>query len=239
MKKQTVEFKVGRDTLRGTLFIPKGKGPFPSIISFHGSGGKGEKYFEWGEKFAKQGYLAFTFNFKGCGRSDGDYFAQKYEDALLDAKIAFEFLLKQEKVDIKRIGLIGGSFGGFLASMLCLEFNIKSLVLVSPSAHSDKMSSKIDMGGLEKEVEYFQNRDNWFNSKSYDNISKFKNSLLIVKSEFDDNVPMEVVDRYFEQGFNAEEKKIKAIKGADHRLSEQWMRDEVFEIMNDWFLETL
>jgi len=46
MKKQAVEFKVGKDTLRGSLFIPDGKGPFPGVIFFHGSGSTGDTYFE-------------------------------------------------------------------------------------------------------------------------------------------------------------------------------------------------
>ncbi len=239
MKKQQVEFKVGKSTLRGTVFIPNGKGPFPSIINFHGNGSKGKKYFEWGEKFAIQGYLAFAFNFRGCGNSDGDYLIQTHKDALKDGETAFKFLLEQKQVDAGRIGLIGGSFGGFIASMLLPEIKIESLILLAPSACTHKSSARLDEGGLKEEVKYFKNKDNWFNSKSYENISKFTKPLLIIKSEYDDNVPSDVVDRYFEQGFNSKERKIKIINGADHRLSETWMKDEAFEDMNKWFLDTL
>jgi dienelactone hydrolase len=239
MKKQSVEFKSGKNILRGDIFIPSGEGQFPAVISFHGNGGKGEKYYEWAKKFAKNGILAFAFNFSGCGKSDGNYLVQKYEDALIDAKGAFNFLLKQKKVDVSRVGVIGGSFGGFLASMILPDINIKSLILVSPSAHAENLKSKIDMGGLKEEVEYFKDRNNWITSKSYKNISKFTKPLLILKSEYDDNVPEVVVNEYFDQAFNSEERHIKLIKGADHRLSEQWMKDDAFEQMLNWFLKTL
>jgi len=42
---------VGKDTLRGSLFIPDGKGPFPGVIFFHGSGfSTGDTYFEAAER---------------------------------------------------------------------------------------------------------------------------------------------------------------------------------------------
>jgi esterase/lipase len=123
--------------------------------------------------------------------------------------------------------------------MILPEIKIKSLVLISPSAHDDAPSEKLDIGPIEKEVEYFSNKNNWINAKSYKNISRYKGPLLVIKSENDENVPADVVDRYYEQAINADDKKIKEIKGSDHRLSEQWMRDEVFELINDWFLNTL
>jgi dienelactone hydrolase len=49
MKKQAVEFKVGEDTLHGTLFIPDGKGPFPAVIFFHGSGSTRARYLPMAE----------------------------------------------------------------------------------------------------------------------------------------------------------------------------------------------
>jgi len=238
MKKQDIEFKVRKDTLRGSLFIPSGKGPFPGVIYFHGNGGNGEKYYEWGDKFAKRGILSLAFNFRGCGRSEGDYFSQTHQDAFEDAKTAFKFLLKQN-VDPNKIGIIGGSFGGFIAAMILPEIITKSLVLLSPSAHDDPKTTKLDIGPLEKEIEYFADKNNWLDSVGYKNIANFTGRLLVIKSENDENVPAFVVDRYFEKAVSSSKKEMRIIKGADHRLSTQRMRDNAFRLMLNWFLETL
>lgn len=234
-----IEFKVEKETLSGSLFIPEGEGPFPSVIFFHGSGGKGEKYYEFGKKFAEKGILAFAFNFAGCGESSGNYLEQTHEDAFRDAKGALDFLLSQKEVSLNRIGLAGGSFGGFIAAMVLPEINIKSLVLLSPSAHDGPSSIKIDMGTLEKEVEYFADKKNWENAQSFRNVANYKGPLLVIKSENDQNVPSQVVDKYYNIASNVSKKEMKTLKGADHRLSTPEMRNEVFNLISEWFLETL
>jgi len=234
-----VEFKSRENILRGELFIPKGKGPFPAVLFFHGNGGKGEKYYEAGKKFAEKEIVALAFNFSGCGESSGSYTEQTHDDAFRDGFSAYEFLLNQHEVDRKRIGLVGGSFGGFIAASILPQLDIKSLVLLSPSAHDDPITAKLDMGTLEEEVNYFKNEYNWINSKSYENISDFNESLLIVKAENDDNVPSNVVDRYFEKAIRVYKKEIITIKGADHRLSAPEMKNETFGKIIDWFLKTL
>ncbi len=238
MKKQNVEFKVGGDTLRGSLFIPDGKGPFPAVIFFHGSGGKGEKYYEAGEKFPEKGIMAFAFNFRGCGRSEGDFKEQTYRDALDDAQSAFEVLLKQN-VDLDRIGVAGGSFGGFIAAMLCLRLRIKSLVLLGPSAHKESLLKKIFRDDIDDEVKYFLVRNNWIGSEAFTNIANFKGPLLVIKSERDENVPGEIPDKYFKDAVSFSKKELKIIVGADHRLSEQKWKDDFFDLILSWFTETL
>src|ERR1035437_4445395 len=99
MKERVVEFKVGEDTLRGSLFIPDGKGPFPAVIFFHGSGSTGDTYFEASEKLANSGILALMFNFRGCGISDGDFSKQTIGMGVEDAKAGLKYLLSLKEID--------------------------------------------------------------------------------------------------------------------------------------------
>lgn len=234
-----IEFIVNNITLRGIIFTPKGKGPFPAVILFHGNGGKGASTFEAASKLPEIGILSFAFNFTGCGISDGDYLSQTHKDALLEAQTAFELLLSQENVDKERIGAVGGSFGGYIASMLLPKFNIKSLILRAPSACTHGPKDKLDMGDLQHEVDYFKNKGNWVNSESYINISNFKGFLLVVKAENDENVPSHVVDLYFDKAMVAKKKELRIIKDSDHRMSQQRWKDEFFAIIRDWFSKTL
>src|ERR1035437_4279834 len=136
MKKQIVEFKVEGDTLRGTLFVPEGKGPFPAVIFFHGSGGVGDTHFEAAEAIANKGIIGFAFNYRGCGISDGIFEEQTVEMGIEDGKAAVLFLLSSPLVDKERVGFYGGSFGGYIAAMLCNKFKVTSLALTAPAAYS-------------------------------------------------------------------------------------------------------
>ena len=234
-----VEFKSGKNILRGKLFVPKGKGPFPAIIFFHGNGGRGEKYFEFSSKLVKKGIISFAFNFAGCGISDGKYSLQTQKNALGDGINAFNFLFNQKGVDKQRISVLGGSFGGFIAASILPKINLKTLILLSPSAHNDLLTTKLDIGPLKEEIKYFKNKKNWFGSKAYQNISKFKNPLLIIKSENDENVPEIVVDRYFSTAKNTSSKKMETLKGADHRLSTTRMKNDAYAIISAWLKKTL
>jgi alpha-beta hydrolase superfamily lysophospholipase len=91
MTKQAVEFKVKGETLRGNFYIPDAKLP-PTVIIFHGSGGTGESLIPLAERLAQNGVFVLHFNFRGCGKSDGNFLEQTIGDALLDGRTALNFL---------------------------------------------------------------------------------------------------------------------------------------------------
>src|SRR3989338_4375191 len=60
-----VEFKVGDDILRGSLFTPVGQGPFPGVVFFHGRGSSRGRYLEISKRLAEKGFMALAFDFRG------------------------------------------------------------------------------------------------------------------------------------------------------------------------------
>jgi esterase/lipase len=237
MKKQAVEFKIGEETLRGNFYIPDAKLP-PAVIIFHGSGSTGESLIPLAEKLAQNGIFAFHFNFRGCGKSDGNFLDQTIGDALLDARTALGLLLEQ-KIDKDRIGICGSSFGGDISTLLLPEFAIKSLVLKAPAALNFPLNAKIAIeGGLKKEWEYLSDIKNWRDAVNFENIKKFTGDLLIIKAEKDDNVPAEMVDTFYSKAEKAY-KKILIIKDADHRLSKPKWIAEATDLALTWFVNTL
>lgn len=230
-----VEFKVGKEILRGTLFIPDGIGPFSGVIFFHGSGSKRERYLQAAEELAKNGVMTLVFDFRGCGVSDGAFEEQTHKNAIEDAKAGLDFLLTQN-VDRKRTGICGGSFGGYLAAYILPDYIIKSLVLRVPAAFSDGLlSAKIKR---DNEFEFFKNKKNWEDSSVYKNISRFKGPILIIKAEKDENIPPEVIDAYYDKATSSAKRRLEVIKDADHRLSGKWL-NQFNELTKGWFLKTL
>ena len=234
MKKQDVEFKVGKDTLRGTLFIPDGKGPFPAVILFHGSESTGDTNFELAEKLAQQGIVGFAFNYRGCGISDGDIKQQTIGMGLDDVEAAMKVFLSQKEVDKNRLGLLGGSYGGFLASLVVNRYNIKSLVLSVPAAYDQSELSDIHGAHLGKNLRHFTN------SLSYKEIAKFKGYLLIIQAENDEILPAGMVEKYFESAALAEKKEKLVLKNTRHQIRLNPDSKSIFiQKVISWFVETL
>ena len=228
-----VEFKLGKEILRGSLFVPKGKGPFPSVIFFHGSGGNGERHFEMAKEVSKKGILGFAFNYRGCGVSDGEFEDQTVGMGIEDGKAAIKFFLFQKEVDKTRLGFSGSSFGGFIASLFAVKSDVKSLILVAPASYSPEayeMHRDSD-NDLKKDFE---------KSLSYKELSRFKNNLLIVSCELEDVLPKGMVEKYIEISKIVKRKEQYVLKETAHIIS---MNPKVEKVLKNktlnWFLKTL
>jgi dienelactone hydrolase len=117
--------------LVGNLYRPKGKGPFPAILTPHG-------HFEFGRlnndtinsvpalciNFAMQGYVVFTYDMVGYNDTRqvshtfaNDSISRLYGINILGLQLrnsirALDFLLSLPEVDKSRIGITGPSGGG-------------------------------------------------------------------------------------------------------------------------------
>lgn len=232
-----IEFKVGKETLRGSLFVPEGKGPFPGVVFYHGRGSSRKRYLEISKQFAEKGIMALAFDFRGCGESDGIFKEQTQRMGIDDARAGLEFLLKQN-VDKNRIGVMGTSFGGFVAAILMAEFDsVKSLVLRAPAIFPEEI---MDINVADLRVYSYIDRKKWLNSIAYNGISKFKGNLLVIQSEKDDVVKDWIVKNYYDRAENALKRELFVQKGAGHSLhATPDSLKEFYELTFNWFLETL
>lgn len=221
---KTIEFLVDETTVRGKLFTPKGSGPFPGVVFFHGSGGVGDMHFENAKKLSEHGFITLAINYRGVGLSEGEFEEQTIQDGIEDGEKALEFFLSLPEVDKLRVGLCGGSFGGFIAALLCDQFPIKSLILEAPASYSPEISKN-----THRDLEDELRRDNFLASVSYNEIEKYKGVLLLVQSEFDDVLPKGMVEEYDKRAVNAASKELFILKQAKHRISIDLKNREVFQ----------
>lgn len=124
--------------LAAELFTPAGNAPpggFPGILLCHGWGGLKDHLARYAEKFARAGYLAMTFDYRGWGESDGRVIATSDAPPLLEAgertlkvrvlrevvdpvdqttdvRNCLAFLASEPGIDRSRIGIWGTSYGG-------------------------------------------------------------------------------------------------------------------------------
>jgi dienelactone hydrolase len=121
--------------LAAEIFKPDATGaPAPAILLCHGWGGLKSHLTRYAEVFARRGYVALTFDYRGWGESDGKVIPLADTpmlttageqtlrvcvlreivdpiDQTTDVKNCLAYLATEEGVDVSRIGLWGSSYG--------------------------------------------------------------------------------------------------------------------------------
>lgn len=139
-----VVFKSGRILFSGTLTTPKGEADakYPALILLTGNGPLdrneniyGFKIFEKiADYLTRKGIAVLRYDDRGVGGSTGNKMLSTTEDFTGDALSAVEFMKKQKNIDVNKIGLLGHSEGGIVASMAAARStDIAFIVLMSGS----------------------------------------------------------------------------------------------------------
>ena len=122
-----VAYKSGDETVKGILYTPEGKGPFPGIVVIHEWWGLNDWVKGQAEKLAGEGYAALAIDlYRGkvgtTPEEAHEIMRGVPEDrAKRDLEAAFQFLASQPNVKSERIGAIGWCMGGGYALQLALE----------------------------------------------------------------------------------------------------------------------
>lgn len=109
-------------TINGLLTIPKGDGPHPAIVFVHGYIAPTiykttERYGDYVDALAKQGFVVFKIDLRGHGSSEGEPGGAYYSsDYVVDTLNAYAALSASDFVDTKHIGLWGHSMAGNVVS---------------------------------------------------------------------------------------------------------------------------
>ena len=122
-----VSYKSGDETVKGILYTPDGKGPFPGIVVIHEFWGLNDWVKEQAAKLAGEGYAALAIDlYRGKVAATPDEAHEimrgvPEDRAKRDLEAAFQFLASQPNVKKDRIGAIGWCMGGGYALDLALE----------------------------------------------------------------------------------------------------------------------
>ena len=146
-EKREVSFKNGDINLKGTLYIPKGPGPFPAVVFVHGSGPETGKNSSYSAKwFASIGYVALAYDKRGSGASDGEekeWSRFNFNDLAGDVLAAVNFLTTHKKVDKSKIGIHAASQGGWVAPLAASKTDLISFMIIKSasvcSVHEDRI----------------------------------------------------------------------------------------------------
>lgn len=138
VKVKEISFKNKDFTLAGSLYIPKGEGPFPAVVFVHGSGPEERGNSSYSAKwFASIGYIALAYDKRGTGNSDGDkksWSRFSFDDLSGDVVAAVNYLSNQSNVDKERIGLHAASQGGWVAALALSKTSLIHFVIMKSTS---------------------------------------------------------------------------------------------------------
>ncbi len=116
-----VVFENEGQKLFGMIHMPEGKGPWPGVVFCHGfTGHKIEThciFVKLAREMCRRGIAVLRFDFRGSGESEGLFEEMTVQGEISDAGKALEFLAGYKGIDPSRIGLLGFSLGGLVASI--------------------------------------------------------------------------------------------------------------------------
>jgi alpha/beta superfamily hydrolase len=137
MKTKNVFFPCGKLQLEGVCYYPDGNEKFPGVVLCHphpqyGGSMNNNVIMALATALLPKGIIAFMFNFRGVGKSQGSFNNGIGEQE--DVKAAVDWLTSQPEVDNDSIGVAGYSFGASVAlPEACHDARVRALALISPA----------------------------------------------------------------------------------------------------------
>ncbi len=112
--------------LAGTLTLPSAAGVYPAVILISGSGAQNRDeeisghrpFLIIADHLTRHGIAVLRYDDRGVGQSTGDFKTATTADFASDAASALTYLKTRKEIHRDKIGLIGHSEGGLVASMV-------------------------------------------------------------------------------------------------------------------------
>lgn len=196
--------------LQGWLVTPpklNSKRKYPAILEIHGGPvvQYGFTFFHEMLYLASRGYVIFYTNPRGGG-GRGELFAEASQGSwgeidYMDCMSAADWMEKQPFINRNRIGVTGGSYGGFMTNWMVGHTNrFRAAVTQRSVVNLESFFGSSDMGyALHRRFDGTP----WSNPENYKKCSpltyarKIKTPLLIIHSENDGRVSIEQAEQLF------------------------------------------
>ena len=146
--------------LAGTVFTPRGAGPYPATVLIHGSGPESRReYAFYGRFLARRGVAALAYDKRGVGESTGALYEADYSDYADDALAGVRLLAGRPEVDLTRIGVVGFSEGTWVAPLAATRSDQVAFVVIigasggSPAQQtSEEIAIRLRARGYDEKV---------------------------------------------------------------------------------------
>jgi alpha-beta hydrolase superfamily lysophospholipase len=245
----------------GDLHLPpaaSAEAPVPAVV---GSGpAAGEYARNWediGARLAAVGIAYFGYDKPGCGESTGDYTGLTLHDRAQETLAAVAAVAAEPEIVADRIGLLGGSQGGWVAPLAAVASDRRVLArLRAGDDPADVLAGEIHVLGTRvaelAEVTNVKDLEFFARIADYDPIPALENlrcPILAIFGADDVHVPTRPSVAAYEAAFaksGHNQHQIVVFPGADHRIlvpnpadGRQRRAPGLFELIATWLARTL
>jgi uncharacterized protein len=235
---KTLSIPIGDSFIDGTLFHPEElRDKSPAVLFIHGWGSSEETYRESARKIARLGAICFTITLRGHGETSHQRETVSRTDNLHDALTALDRLISEEGVDSRRIGVVGSSYGGYLAALLTGKRDVRWLGLRAPALYKDEGFERPKRQlNQDPDLHAFRRRP----VPAEDNLAlqcgtRFQGDVLLVESEHDTVIPHQVLANYLKAFHRVRSRTHHLIRDAEHALDNPAHRREYEHVLFEWF----
>jgi uncharacterized protein len=230
---------VDHQTVAGRLLLPAESGDgWPAALFIHGWGGSQRQDLGAAKQLVGLGWACLTFNLRGHARTRHQRDMVTRADNLQDALAAYDALAAVPGIDAARVGVVGSSYGGYLAMLLTAERKVRWLALRAPALYKDADFDRPKRElNLDADLPAYRRRalgpaDN----RALRSAAAFAGDVLVVESEHDTVIPGQVLANYLKSLSAAQSVTHKIIAGADHGLTQSAWQREYGRLVSDWLV---
>jgi dipeptidyl aminopeptidase/acylaminoacyl peptidase len=222
---------------------------YPVVLYIHGGphSAYGEGWFDEFQNLAATGMFVLFTNPRGSSGTNADFTNASRGDwggkDYIDLMKAVDIVAQRPDVDSTRMGVTGGSYGGFMTAWITTKTNRFK------AAEADRMISDWTAWWGTTDVQGLTNNEffgaPWENQVMYDTLSpirfvkKVKTPTLIVQSEEDHRTPMATAEMWFQalrlQGVQAEFVRYPRSNHDLSRTGEPWLLVDRLGRLRQWF----
>jgi dienelactone hydrolase len=233
---QSVVLGVGPRKIAGTVVAPDFGAE--GMLFIHGWAGNQEQYLVRARQIAALGCVCLTFDLHGHAATSTYQSTVTREENLTDVVAAYDHLCSLPHVKADSIGIVGSSYGGYLAALLTAERPVRWLALRSAALYRDadwtKPKGSLDRTDLNayrlQPIKPSENR-------ALHACSNFRGDVLLVESEHDTIVPHSVTANYRTAFAQAKSLTMRVIEGADHALGSMDSQNRYTLMLTNWVTE--
>lgn len=242
--------------LVGMVHRPENKAHPPAVVFFHGCTTTRNEAHELFVKVARalagHGIMAFRFDFRNNGESEGEFARMTLSGEVSDGIRAVDVLVREYGADPSRIGIVAMSMGGAIGAIVAgrLGERIASCALLNPVGRPlDDLSSIARFNSLDTTGYPIVFRTFLFGEEFARDLPSIQPlgeigaatcPVLVVSGTGDTTIDpkrsREYVDTIRSGGGKAE---LHEIIGADHLFSSIPWQQEVIDTLSGWFSRTL
>jgi dienelactone hydrolase len=238
----TVSIAVDDQHINGKLLQPPDdNGRRPAVLFVHGWGSSQRRSIGKAKQLLQAGFVCLTFNLRGHARTAEQRETVTRAQNLRDVIAAYDLLAAQSDVDTAHIAVVGGSYGGYLATLLTTERDVRALALRAPALYKDADFDRPKRElNLDPDLPAYRRR----RLEPSDNIAlaaaaRFEGDVLVVESEHDTVIPHPVIGNYLRAFRAAASVEHEVIGDADHGLSQKGWRRAWGELLVRWVMARL